>query len=498
MRTLFNLPDDQIEISPMSFCDSSPQYFLAPDVQFLKVGKHDVIIRPKIGSWIVLENNELDLLKFSSQPLKDNRIGEFLYKRGIATKNGTEVNFLTTSSFTEELYFFEFRVTNRCNLSCKYCFAEAFDENNWETNNDATINMARLFVDRIAEFRVKTRSCIPFIIEFTGGEPLLNFEVIRYIVQYAKKQYNDLLNLEFTIQSNITSLTTEQLDFIRSNNIGLGISCDGFKDIHDWQRPFCGGRGSHDKLVRNIKKIQELYPENTGSDITVITKDSQDIMSEIFLYLFLLGFCEISLRPMAELGLSVNSVPPDPDKYVDGLFNILDSVIEPLFSEYKIIVRENHLSLTFQHLLNPYRAFMCERSPCGAAKNICITMPNGDVYPCNQSVGEESLFLGNIKRDSFQTILKSKPAQMLRGRNIKNINDCKDCLFRGWCGSPCPITALRNSGTINAKSAYCDILKRRYQIGLQRLIDGRYEPSLIAALTGFHYPVDWKTPTLKT
>jgi len=465
------------------------RYSWSSHVQTLAFNNVYVIVNPENGGWAIFDRDEYRLIKSHTAP-PQGRTGEFLYQVGLCTCNGQAKNFPQTSDYTEQLYFFEFAVTRGCNLACKYCFAEALPS---LLSDSATEELAEIFIDRIAEYRANTHAHIPFIIEFTGGEPLLNFEIIRHTVEYAKREYGDLLNAEFVIQSNLTKFNDNILEFIKEHNISIGVSCDGFKTVHDIQRPFAGGRGSHQILEANMFKLRRLYPDNTGSVITVITQESVDKMAEIALYLYLCGYYELNLRPMAELGRGATGHKKIPfaNAYVEGLFKVLSSVITPIYHERGELIQEHFLSRTFQHLFHPYRAFMCERSPCGAARNICIVMPNGDMYPCNQSTDDQQLLLGNIKTSSFKNLLKHPAAEMLGHRKLDSIKECQQCIFRSWCGSPCPLTAFSKFGSFSAKSGECDIFELRYKTALNGLVNDEFDIQMLGRLAGFDDRIQW-------
>ena len=488
MKTLFQPIGDATE----SFSYETT-YRLSDNAVLMEIDGASVLVNPDIGSWVVIDKHEeASIVEWRTHSISDQKVGRFLFEIGIAERNGKLINLQNSSCYTKELYFFEFSVTDRCNLACKYCFAKAVPFKN--KTSFAQPEIAKVFVDRIAEHRAEKHSLTPVIIEFTGGEPLLNFDVIKFTVNYAKEQYGDLLDFSYTIQTNLTNLTTEQLDFIKKEKIGLGISCDGYEEIHDFHRPFFGGKGSHRKVSDNIDLLNQNYPENTGSVISVISKYSQKKMPQIMMYLYAMGYNETALRPMVGLGRGKDELVQDivPDEYSAGLFDILDSVIEPLYIEQGVLLREQHLSLTFQYLLNSYRSFMCERSPCGGGRNICIVTENGNTYPCNQSITNEFL-MGNINNKSFSEILNSSNAAKMPSRDVKKIKPCADCIYRGWCTSPCPIAVYEKHGHLNAKSPYCEIQYNRYKEGLRRLINDRHSSELIAAISGYRSAIEWRS-----
>lgn len=467
---------------------SAGHYTWLPGVRTLPVDGVYLLVNPDHGGWVAYDQSEHGLMQRPEPP--QGGVGDLLWRAGLCARDGRLASFTRQSDYTEQLYFFEFAVTTGCNLACPYCFADARAA---AVGAKATPQVAELFINRIAEYRAMTGATLPFIIEFTGGEPLLAFDVIRHTVEYAERTYGDLLGAEFVIQSNATLLTDAMLDFIREHRVGLGVSCDGFAALQDSQRPYAGGRGSHRQVEATMLKLQRCYPENTGSVIVVVTEAGVDKMPEIALYFHLAGFSDLVLRPMLEIGrgAAVESLSPVGAQYVEGLFDVLGSVITPIWQESGHVLEERFLSLTFQHLLHPYRAFMCERSPCGAARNICIVMPSGDVFPCNQSAEPRSFLLGNLHTASFVELLGSDVARLLTRRTPESIAACRDCTFKAWCNSPCPLAAYWKYGSVMAKSPECELIKARYLRALRGLLSGEIDISLAGRLAGFKTPLSW-------
>lgn len=486
-RTLFNLQRSSDCCKNMKETVYS-QYIWLPQVRVLPIGDNFVFVNPDNGGWVAFSKEEYEFVKnLNEQP--QGQLGEFLYQFGLCSRDKEIKQFITTDKYSKELYFFEFCVTTRCNLHCSYCFADASPS---FSSGDATPEIAEEFIDRVAEHRVNNQTCTPYIIEFTGGEPLLNFKVIKHTVDYAKKAYGNLLNATFCIQSNVTLLTENILDFLKREEISIGVSCDGFKTAHDNQRPFESGCGSHKVVEKNMKSIKNHYSENTGGVISVITKKNIDFMPEIALYFYLLGYPNIVMRCVQKIGRANNddSLSFLEERYVTGLFKTLTSIIEPIYRQTGQLIEERYLALTFQYLLSPARNFMCERSPCGGAKNICAVQPNGDVYPCNQSV-DKRFYLGNIKEKSFKDILKSDVARIFSKRVVENIEECKLCVFRSWCGSSCTLGSHSNSESFLAKSAECELNKLRYTYALLGLLGNKFDLEVIGKFMGVNNLSKW-------
>ena len=164
-----------------AFTESS-HYSWISGLQTLTLNDFKVVVNPDLGSWVVFDENEYhDAIVKKKSP--QGRYGEFFFQMGLCTHKNEFKNF-NNKDRANHLYFFEFAVTTGCNLSCKYCFADSYSPS---TATNASADLGKLLVDRIAEYRADTKTTIPFILEFTGGEPLLNFQVIKQTVSYAER-----------------------------------------------------------------------------------------------------------------------------------------------------------------------------------------------------------------------------------------------------------------------------------------------------------------------
>ena len=488
-RTLFGAPYD-LESSVGSELPEASELRLRPGVQFFPADDWTIAVDPTDGAWVALERSEHDALRTRPDSL-DPKLGRLMLETGLATVSGHAKERLRPSRFVQELYFFELVVTTNCNLRCAYCFADA----GAGAGSTITPSMARLFVDRVAEHRARTRSIVPYVIEFTGGEPLAAFDAIRLTVEYATDTYGDLLAVDFVVQSNLTRLTDEMVQWAADHHVSIGASCDGFAAIHDAQRPLASGSGSHRLVEESLRRLAGGHRRNGGSVIAVVTSKGVRHVPEILLHLASLGAREVSMRPLVHAGRATSATtvaPPDPREYVDGLFDALEAVITPLHRDHGILVRERTLTTTFENLLSPHRTFMCERSPCGGARNICAVTPNGDVFPCNQSAGEAPWLLGNIQTRTFAELMLTRPAAQLASRTTAAIDECRDCAFRSWCGSPCPHSVYVKTGSIHSKSVECDLHRYRYQRAFQALLRGAVDLEVVSRLLHCERPIEWR------
>lgn len=263
-KSLFNFYGTELNVDDNPITTSF--YKWADRIKMFTIDNSIVVTNPSNGGWIIFDNEEKEFLNIQNE-LPQNNVSEFLFKKGICSKNGKVLMPNAENCNSDKMYFFELAVTTSCNLKCTYCFADASPSKGAFSSKE----IGKLFIDRIAEYVLESRIYDPIIIEFTGGEPLLNFSLIRYVVEYAKDTYGDLLNLEYCFQTNLTLLTSDMIRFFRENQVGVGVSLDGFKTIQDSQRPFINGDGSYDKVSDSLIKLNQEYPENSGGIITVIS-----------------------------------------------------------------------------------------------------------------------------------------------------------------------------------------------------------------------------------
>jgi len=265
--------------------------------------------------------------------------------------------------------------------------------------------------------------------------------------------------------------------------VRIGVSCDGYARIHDAQRPHVSGRGTHATVERRMQDLRVRAPAATGGVIAVITPTGAREIPELMLYFAMCGYDELVFRPEERLGRSGQAERTSPGRdYVDGLFQALCSVVAPYYRLTGRLLREQYTTLTFEHLLGPERPFMCERSPCGAARNICAVDGDGNVYACHQATGNASFRLGSLRDRSFQDLTRTPLAQALSLRIPSAIPLCRTCLYRGWCDAPCPVTALARHGSMLSPSGDCSLHRYRYERAIRGLLRNEFDLDVIGHL----------------
>lgn len=440
-------------------------YSLEPGVGSLDIAGHRLLVNPRIGGWAELD--DLEMATAMNPGGIEPALGEELYQAGVARRDGLPIFQQYAHPLENVLFYFELMLGSACTLSCLYCSSKAGPDVPGES---MTVERARRIVDRIVE-HCRAVSQPQVKIEFTGGEPLLNWDVIEKTVRYCRS-FADL-TWECVFQSNLTFFPDEWIPILKELDIRIGTSIDGPPEIHDAQRPLAGA-SSFEATWTNVLKLRQAGVDVKGV-ITVVTSRNQHVLPRIARFLIDRGFTSLAFSPVQILGRASEnpSLETDGQAFSRSLLDVLHQVIIPHYRKTGVFIRERTLGTMLAHLLQPQKRYMCLRTPCGAGRNICSITPNGDVYQCNQSpfLGE-GMKLGNIDKETFADILASPTAQNLGERLIENIPECSECIYSGWCQSPCGHYTLLKTGKLLAKSPFCDHYRTLIQGLLEGLLDG--------------------------
>lgn len=457
--------------------DLFPRFSLEEDIRVVRFNDKYIAVSPDTGGWIALDTPELYKV-FS--PFLTREIGSRLYMRGLARRNGVSIYTPPTSSELKKMTYFEFQLTDGCNLACDYCNVNAKTLNE---ANKASFDLSERLIDKIIEY------CLNNVIfnatlQFSGGEPFTNFDVMEHTCYYAfeKLKRNKLpRKLDFQVQTNLALPFEEKwLEFIKRFQIGLGVSLDGPRRCHDAHRKFPDGRGSWDLIMRNLVGLKE--EKISFGVISVITPESVSWMKQIAEFSLKIGVTGFVLAPFLPAGRGTDIGALASGEYVHGLFEVFDEVLIPYYNTTGEMPRERELGLALLNFIQPARHYMCWRTPCGAGTNICAVTPSGDVFPCGYWVNEPKFKMGNIYYNNFDEMISSKVASTLNEREIKLLEKCSDCLYRAWCQSRCPFSSYICHGDIFKPSGYCEIMEKLFSELLERVILGRLDDQSVYAL----------------
>lgn len=360
------------------------------------------------------------------------------------------------------------RVTRKCNLDCIYCYAEA-----QRFGPDMDLAVARKIVDRLLQLPTNH-----ITIRWSGGEPLMAFDIIREATNYARERAKKKKKkISFFIQTNATLLTESRIDEIMRLNIGLAVSIDGPPHITNKTRPYADGTGSYDSIARAIEILrQKHYPINC---LVTVTNFNADKIEEVVKHLDSLGLKKIQINPCRFLGKAryhIKESLVDPQKYYDAKVRAITK-----FGSLNPGFLTSNAAKIVRNFTQPTKSMLCYSSPnCGAGLRILGFDYNGDVYPCDEFVGTTpEMKCGNVFESSLTSMFRqSEVWKKLRKRTVHAIEKCSLCIWRHVCGGGCVAAAYNRYGTILREDPYCEYRQRIFQYLLWKIVE---EPTLINA-----------------
>jgi His-Xaa-Ser system radical SAM maturase HxsB len=349
--------------------------------------------------------------------------------------------------------------TFRCNLQCTYCFASATDIKN--KNYDMSEETAKKIVDFIFSSPQK-----PITIEFQGGEATVNFDMIKFIVTYAKEK-NKLFNkdLRFALVSNLTLMTEEKANWLIDNDVSICTSLDGPKNVHDKNRVFRAKNGekigSYDIVVKWIKRINEIYKEKgirrRVNALPTISRYSLPYYKEIIDEYIKHEIYVLDLRPITYIGDALQNEDeisfPISD-FKEFYMKSLDYINEL----NKKIKEENPSKIIIDRIKELYEKKILENtpgyhtdfeSPCGALTGQIFYHYDGSIYTCNEGIGKEEFKVGNVFEDTWQTLFeKMEVSKAILSSMLESNVMCDRCAFKPYCGT-CMVENFYSQGKFN-------------------------------------------------
>lgn len=343
-------------------------------------------------------------------------------------------------------------ISHMCNLRCEYCFANGGSYCGKEMN--MSFDVAKAAVDFLVE---KSGARKNLEIDFFGGEPLLNFDVVKQTVAYARSIEKERgKNFRFTITTNAMLLTDEVTDFFNKEMYNVVVSIDGRKEVHDGVRKRVGGGGSFDVAMKNALAFQkrrkgQYYVRGT------YTAKNKDFAADV-LFLNDSGFDQISIEPVVlpdehPLALKKEDIP--------GLIGEYDKLVNEYYKR-----RKTDKWFNFFHFMVDIYHGPCETKRlvgCGAGNEYVAVAPNGDVFPCHQFDGEGDYKLGNVLDGTFDTRIPEKFAL----NNLLTKPDCGKCWAKYYCSGGCAANAIRYCGDINKPyKMTCELMRKRVECAI--------------------------------
>ncbi len=386
-----------------------------------------------LGGWDFLTKEEFKEL--NSLKVKENTpLFKRLYEKGLIVDENNLKNLINEYRNLNGHLFSDTSlhiavVTTACNLSCRYCQTRSFKKE----------NMNYEVATRVLKFIFDVRN--PYVtLEFQGGEPLLNWEIVSFLVENAKKFQRKEVNLRIALVSNLTLLTEEKMEFLKKFNVEICTSLDGPKFLHDKNRIFKNGKGSYDIVAKKIEKIRKKFKMKVHL-LPTITKHSLKYYKEIIDEYVRWGQEEISLRPVNRLGVACRNwlnLGYTAEEFGEFYKKSLDYILE--LNKKGIYIKERIARVILEKVFNKMDAgYVDLMNPCGAGRNVITYMPDGSCFPCDEArmVDEDTFKLGNILKENYEDIIKKERLLYLLYTSVVNMWDYNSA-FLPWIGT-CPV-----------------------------------------------------------
>ena len=344
-------------------------------------------------------------------------------------------------------------VAHTCNLNCSYCFASQ-----GKYHGDRAVmsfEVGKQALDFLIEHSGTRRN---LEVDFFGGEPLMNFDVVKQLVAYAREREKEAgKNFRFTLTTNGMLIDDDVIDFANRECSNVVLSLDGRKEIHDRFRVDYAGRGSWEQIVPKFQKLvlarggKEYYMRGT------FTHANPDFLKDIEVMLDL-GFTELSMEPVV-------CAPGDPSELTKEDLPIVMEQYEKL-AELMLRRHREGRPFTFYHYMIDLTGGPCiykRISGCGSGTEYMAVTPWGDLYPCHQFVGEEKFRLGDVWQGVTNPEIQGEFAKC----NVYAHPECSDCWAKLYCSGGCAANAYHSTGSVTGVYKYgCELFKKRMECAI--------------------------------
>ena len=344
-------------------------------------------------------------------------------------------------------------VAHTCNLNCSYCFASQ-----GKYQGERAI-MSFEVGKRAFDFLIENSGDRKNLeVDFFGGEPLMNWDVVKQLVAYARsieKEHNK--NFRFTLTTNGLLINDEVIDFLNKEMSNVVLSLDGRKEVHDLFRRDYAGNGSYDRIIPKFKRLVDARGGKNYYMRGTFTHNNVDFTEDI-LHMADLGFTELSMEPVV-------CAPSDPCA-------LTEEDLPKLFEQYEILAKEmikrkrEGRPFTFYHYMLDLKNGPCiykRITGCGSGTEYMAVTPWGELFPCHQFVGDPKYSLGNI----WDGVKNTSCQDEFRSCNAYAREECRDCWAKLYCSGGCAANAYHATGNIGGIYKYgCELFKKRIECAI--------------------------------
>ncbi|MEG2774853.1 MAG: thioether cross-link-forming SCIFF peptide maturase [Acetivibrio sp.] len=344
-------------------------------------------------------------------------------------------------------------IAHDCNLKCRYCFAE---EGEYKGHRELmSYEVGKKALDFLIQNSGNRRN---LEVDFFGGEPLMNFDVVKQLVVYGREQeklHNK--NFRFTLTTNGVLLDEDNMEFANKEMANVVLSIDGRKEVHDYMRPSRNNKGSYDLILPKFKKLAESRNQSNYYVRGTFTHYNLDFSKDV-LHLADLGFKQISVEPVVSLP--------------EETYAIKKGDIPQICEEYDRLAKEmikrkkEGKGFNFFHFMIDLTGGPCvakRLSGCGSGTEYLAVTPWGDLYPCHQFVGMEEFRMGNVD----EGIKRMDIQESFKECNVYSKPKCQDCFAKYYCSGGCAANAYNLQGNIHdAYDIGCELQRKRVECAI--------------------------------
>lgn len=344
-------------------------------------------------------------------------------------------------------------IAHDCNLRCGYCFASKGGFGGARELMSAEV--AKKAIDMLVNKSGKRKN---LEVDFFGGEPLLNFDVVKETVAYARaleKKHDK--NFRFTITTNAVLLDEDNMKYINKNMVNVVLSVDGRKEINDLMRKHIDGAGTYEDIMPKIRRMANLRNQDRYYVRGTFTRKNKDFSKDV-LHLADLGFRQISVEPVVcarETG-----------------YDLREEDLQELFDEYETLAaeyvkrRKGKKWFNFFHFMVDLEQGPCAAKRirgCGSGGEYLSVTPNGDIYPCHQFVGKEDFKMGNVNEGEIDAEIRDAFAKP----NVYTKKECSECWAKFYCSGGCAANAYSFNQDLSVPyKVGCELEKKRVECAL--------------------------------
>ena len=339
-------------------------------------------------------------------------------------------------------------VAHSCNLNCSYCFASQ-----GKYHGDRALMSFEVGKQALDFLMDHSGSRHNLEVDFFGGEPLMNFQVVKDLVAYARSVEKERgKRFRFTLTTNGMLIDDDVIDFANRECSNVVLSLDGRKEIHDRFRVDYAGQGSWDRIV---PKFQKLVAARGGKNYYIrgtFTHANPDFLKDIQVMLDL-GFTELSMEPVV-------CAEGDPSA-------LTEADLPVVMRQYEDLARRREgRPFTFYHYMIDLSGGPCvykRISGCGSGTEYMAVTPWGDLYPCHQFVGEEAFRLGDV----WQGVTNTETRADFAACNVYAREECRDCWARLYCSGGCAANAYHATGSVRGVyKTGCELFRKRMECAI--------------------------------